>query len=236
MKKIYFTSDIHIDSNSPKIKEKFLKFLSNNANNMSELYILGDLFEYWIDDKKNIQDHDDVITCLKNLSKKINIYFQHGNRDFLIGNFFSQYTNIKILGNQHIIHNKNNKILIMHGDLLCTDDISYQRFRKIIRNKVIVTLIKILPYSIKTYLANFLRKKSENIVSQKPDYIMDVNDKTVVKYAQDFNTKIIIHGHTHRLNTHKYMKHGLTRYVLGDWHNNPSYITCDENSVELKKI
>ncbi|GIR93060.1 MAG: hypothetical protein CM15mP93_12470 [Thiotrichaceae bacterium] len=68
---------------------------------------------------------------------------------------FSQYTNIKILGNQHIIDNKNNKILIMHGDLLCTDDISYQRFRKIIRNKVIVTLIKILPYSIKTYLANF---------------------------------------------------------------------------------
>ena len=89
-------------------KKGKVKFLSNNANNMSELYILGDLFEYWIDDKKNIQDHDDVITCLKNLSKKINIYFQHGNRDFLIGNFFSQHTNIKILGNQHIINNKNN--------------------------------------------------------------------------------------------------------------------------------
>ena len=95
MKKIYFTSDIHIDSNSPKIKEKFLKFLSNNANNMSELYILGDLFEYWIDDKKNIQEKVKELrvwytgaTRSKNTLHLLGTYHQY---HFPLGKYYNLY-------------------------------------------------------------------------------------------------------------------------------------------------
>ena len=239
MENIYFISDIHLDPNNLEVKNKFLDFISEKSHDMKELYILGDLFEFWIDDKYDIAQNNIIISKLNNLSKQgTKVFLIHGNRDFLIGKKFTKITNIKILPEIYILNLDNTKILITHGDLLCTDDIAYQKFRKFIRNKITLKIFNMLGNKIKTKIASYLRYKSKHITSQKPENIMDVNHMAVANFHRIFETNIIIHGHTHRKNIHitKTKGENHTRYVLGDWHNAPSYIVYKNNEIKLFDI
>ena len=236
MENIYFISDIHLDSKNSVVENKFLNFISDHGSNMKELYILGDLFEFWIDDHYDISQNKKIISKLKNLSEKgTKIFLTHGNRDFLIGKNFEKIANVKLLPENYVVNLKGMKILITHGDLLCTDDIAYQKFRKFIRNKIIISIFNLLSNNIKSKLALYLRNKSKKITSQKPDGIMDVNYETVLSFYKKFKINIIIHGHTHRKKIHKTNSDGnnYIRYVLGDWHNAPSYIVFKNNTVDL---
>ena len=239
MKNIYFISDIHLDPNNSDVTNKFLDFISEKSSDMKELYILGDLFEFWIDDKYDIEQNNIIITTLNGITKKgTKVYLTHGNRDFLIGKKFTKITNIEILPENFILYLDEKKILITHGDLLCTDDVDYQKFRKFIRNKLTLKIFNLLNNKVKTKIASFLRGKSKKLTSQKPDNIMDVNDDTVSYFYNKFDTNIIIHGHTHRKNIHVTKANGesFTRYVLGDWHNSPSYIVYKDSKIELLDI
>ena len=239
MNNIYFISDIHLDPNNLEVTNKFINFILEKSSDMKELYILGDLFESWIDDKYEISQNNMIISTLNNISKNgTKVYLTHGNRDFLIGKKFIKVTNIQILPENYILNLDNTKILITHGDLLCTDDIDYQKFRKFIRNKVTLKIFNLLGNNIKTKIASYLRGKSKKITSQKPDNIMDVSNETVLDFYEKFKTNIIIHGHTHRKNIHKTKNNGKSyiRYVLGDWHNDPSYIIYRNNKIELFDI
>ena len=236
MENIYFISDIHLDSKNSVVENKFLNFISDHGSSMKELYIIGDLFEFWIDDHYDISQNKKIISKLKNLSEKgTKIFLTHGNRDFLIGKNFEKITNVKLLPENYVVNLKGMKILITHGDLLCTDDIAYQKFRKFIRNKIIISIFNLLSNNIKSKLALYLRNKSKKITSQKPDGIMDVNYETVLSFYKKFKINIIIHGHTHRKKIHKTKGDGnnYIRYVLGDWHNAPSYIVFKNDRVEL---
>jgi len=236
MENIYFISDIHLDSKNSVVENKFLNFISDHGSSMKELYILGDLFEFWIDDHYDISQNKKIISKLKNLSEKgTKIFLTHGNRDFLIGKNFEKITNVKLLPENYVVNLQGMKILITHGDLLCTDDIAYQKFRKFIRNKIIISIFNLLSNNIKSKLALYLRNKSKKITSQKPDGIMDVNYETVLSFYKKFKINIIIHGHTHRKKIHKTKGDGnnYIRYVLGDWHNAPSYIVFKNDRVEL---
>ena len=239
MNNIYFISDIHLDSNNKEVTNKFINFILEKSSDMKELYILGDLFEFWIDDKYDINQNNIIISTLNNISKNgTKVFLTHGNRDFLIGKKFTKITNIKILPENYILNLGNTRVLITHGDLLCTDDIDYQKFRKFIRNKITLKIFNLLNNNIKTKVASYLRSKSRKITSQKPDNIMDVNYDTVLSFYKKFKTNIIIHGHTHRKNIHKTKNGGenYIRYVLGDWHNAPSYIVYKNNKIELFDI
>ena len=239
MNNIYFISDIHLDPKNSEVTTKFINFITKKSCDMKELYILGDLFEFWIDDKYDITQNNLIITTLKNIVKNgTKVFLTHGNRDFLIGNKFSETTNIKILPENYILNLGESKILITHGDLLCTDDIDYQKFRKFIRNKITLKIFNLLSNNLKTKVASYLRGKSEKITSQKPENIMDVNQETVLSFFKKFKTNVIIHGHTHRKNIHetRLNDQDYTRYVLGDWHNAPSYIIFKNNKIELFDI
>lgn len=236
MNNIYFISDIHLDTKNSEVTNKFIDFITINSSDMKELYILGDLFESWTDDKYDITKNKPIIEILKKISNNgTKIFLTHGNRDFLIGEYFTKITGVKILPENHIINLNDNKILITHGDLLCTDDIDYQKFRKFIRNKLTLCFFNSLNNSSKTKIASYLRNKSKKITSQKPEYIMDVNQKTVLKFFNKFKINIIVHGHTHRKKIHEVKNNGkkYIRYVLGDWHNSPSYIIYKNNKIEL---
>tara|TARA_Y100000590_G_scaffold465306_1_gene637237 strand:+ start:1618 stop:2337 length:720 start_codon:yes stop_codon:yes gene_type:complete len=239
MQNIFFISDVHLDYKNQNVINKFIDFLQSHSSDMKELYILGDLFEYWVDDKQGLEEYSDILNELKLIRENgTKIYFIHGNRDFLIGKIFPEFLGALILDDKYYLNIDGFEILITHGDLLCTDDLSYQRFRKFIRSRFSIFLINILSYNLKMLVANFLRKKSKKIVSQKPEYIMDVNLNTVKKYFELNDLDIIIHGHTHRINTHKVIVNNKTRYryVLGDWHNTPSYLVYRDNTFSLKKI
>jgi UDP-2,3-diacylglucosamine hydrolase len=239
MNNIYFISDIHLDSNNKEVTNKFINFILEKSSDMKELYILGDLFEFWIDDKYDISQNNIIVSTLNSLSKNgTKVFLMHGNRDFLIGKKFTEITNVKILPENYILNLEDTRVLITHGDLLCTDDIDYQKFRKFVRNKITLKIFNLLSNNIKKKIASYLRAKSKKITSQKSDNIMDVNFDTVLSFHRKFKTNIIIHGHTHRKNIHKTQDCGenYIRYVLGDWHNAPSYIIYKNNKIELLDI
>ena len=151
MKSIYFISDIHLDPNNSKVTKKFIEFMNNKSSDMKELYILGDLFEFWIDDKYDIIQNNLIISTLKKISENgTKIFLMHGNRDFLVGKKFTKITNIQILPENYILNLNETKILITHGDLLCTDDVDYQKFRRFIRNKLTLKIFNSLSNNICT--------------------------------------------------------------------------------------
>ena len=190
MNNIYFISDIHLDPSNSEVTDKFINFMLEKSSDMKELYILGDLFEFWIDDKYDIVQNNIIISTLNKISKNgTKVFLTHGNRDFLIGKKFTKITNIEILPENYILNLENTRVLITHGDLLCTDDIDYQKFRKFIRNRVTLKIFNLLSNKIKTKVASYLRGKSKKITSQKPDNIMDVNHDTVLSFYRKFKNK-----------------------------------------------
>jgi UDP-2,3-diacylglucosamine hydrolase len=235
VKKTYFIADLHLDNHRPHITQLFIDFLNEIRSEAETLYILGDLFEYWIGDDvldlplkicpNSIKLIQSVVIALKALSDNgVNLYLAHGNRDFLIGNHFIQSIGANLLDEHHMINLNGTPTLIMHGDTLCTDDIEYQKLRTILRNPQWQTNFLSQSIQKRTKEADNLRKISQQQNKTKQDALMDVNQNTVENIMREFNVTQLIHGHTHRPATHDFVLNGqaVKRIVLGDWYQNSS--------------
>ena len=210
-----FISDLHlIDDANNNI---FLNFLEHSSELTDNLFILGDLFDYWVGDDSGMYSKE--IRALKKLGEQKNIYFIHGNRDFLIGKNFFKENHIMILDDETRITLGHQQVLIMHGDTLCSDDIDYQSFRKEVRSKKWQENFLAKELDERISIAIGLREKSKKLNLNKPENIIDVNEKTVHSVIEkNFPVETLIHGHTHRQNNHRYK--AFTRFVLGDWKEN----------------
>ena len=228
-----FISDLHLCASRPAITEAFLNFLITEAKQAEKLFILGDLFEYWAgDDDLNHPDHQNIIQALKALSQNTAIYFIHGNRDFLIGDAFAEATGATILADPSELNLYGHRVLLSHGDALCTDDVEYQAFKKLVRSQDWQTKFMSQSLSQRKAQIEELRKKSEEEKSGKPYKIMDINAEALSKLLKAFNyPAIFIHGHTHRPNVHELHLEGkdCTRIVLGDWYDQGSCLRLDDN-------
>jgi UDP-2,3-diacylglucosamine hydrolase len=230
-----FISDLHLCASRPAITEAFLNFLKTDARKAEKLFILGDLFEYWAgDDDLNHPDHQNVIQALKTLSQDTAIYFIHGNRDFLIGKTFSQATGATILSDPSELNLYSHRVLLSHGDALCTDDVEYQAFKKLVRSADWQSNFLSQPLSQRKAQIEELRQKSEQEKSYKSSMIMDVNAQTLEALLRAFNyPALFIHGHTHRPNIHPLNLAGnhCTRIVLGDWYEQGSCLRLDQTGL-----
>ncbi|XOJ89995.1 UDP-2,3-diacylglucosamine diphosphatase [Methylophilaceae bacterium Uisw_097] len=232
-----FFSDIHLDDSSKKDIAYFVSFLNDYAKNYPNIFILGDLFDWWPGDDSN--QFNKVITLLKEISNESKIFFICGNRDYLIGKKFAEDTNITILPDHELIKLGKEKTIILHGDTLCTDDKKYQRFRKFSRSWVSKKVFLLLPKYLKNFIFNFARQKSNHDKSYKDQNIMDVNTLTVKKLFNEFNNPpIMIHGHTHRPKIHNYKFNGVKskRVVLNDWDESGSFLLWDKGKLKNIKI
>ena len=197
------------------------------------MFILGDLFDYWIGDDANT--FKVIKSSLKELSKEVKIYFIAGNRDFLIGDKFLSSSQISLLKDPTLISLGDTITLIMHGDTLCTDDIDYQKWRAQVRSKEWINNFLEKPLTERMKICEELRNQSESKKKNKSDSIMDVNDRAVEEILRKNNyPKYLIHGHTHRPNIHDYLLESrfLQRWVLGDWHMNGNYILWEDNKLK----
>ena len=233
---ITFISDLHISEAQSEIGEQFVDFLTNQASKYKALYILGDLFEYWLGDDDINPYLNKIKNALKDYTKTgIPTYFIHGNRDFLIGKRFSTETGIKILSDPTIIQIYNEDILISHGDQFCTDDISYQTTKKLTRDPKWQNMM--LNKSLKERKAFALeaRLKSKKHMKDLADDITDVNHTEIANTFKKFNLKTIIHGHTHRPAIHNLNIQNIDhqRIVLGDWYDQGSCLEWDESGPNL---
>jgi len=230
---INFISDLHLDKSRPHVNDYFIYYLKSLSSNVSDLYILGDLFEYWVGDDDPMYGLDDVCEAIIDVGKKISIWYMHGNRDFLVSKKICDNLKINLLQDPTIINNGNMKILLLHGDTLCTDDLDYQEFRVMVRSEKWQNEMLGKPLSERLMIAEALRKKSKEANMEKGEEIMDVNENEVLSVIEKYGPDIIIHGHTHRPNIHHH--NNVIRYVLGDWYNNFYVLTLDDNKFIINK-
>ena len=231
-KNYYLIADLHLSEARPDALKLFAHFLKEITSPDNILFILGDFFDYWVgDDAMNgFQRHAVNLLAYAHDGGLI-VYFMHGNRDFLIGKRFAQQAKLTLISDPFVLKLKHKSILLMHGDLLCTDDKSYQLFRKIARNSIIKSLYLALPLKIRQAIAQKIRLKSKQ--KNEKYKIIDVTEQGIQQYLTPH--RLLIHGHTHLFNAH-HKKH-YTRYVLGDWFINGSYIHIDsDENITLKKI
>lgn len=231
---ILFISDLHLSEKRPELVEGFINFCNNKAIKANSLYILGDLFDAYLGDDDKNSTLQIVISELKKLNtNNVKVFFMRGNRDFLVDQEFSQLSNCEIILDPKILDFYEKKILLMHGDLLCTDDKAYMEFRKHIQSKKIKNEILSKPLSDRVKLSNSLRAKSKSANAKKSDDIMDVNQFSVIRTMKSHNVKILIHGHTHRPMVHEINEINGSRYVLGDWDKNGWYLKLNKMGLEL---
>ena len=228
----YIIADLHLNESRPQTTYLFKTFLNKISQSGNALFILGDFFDYWVGDDVLTNMQQDIILSLANAHDKgLQVYFMHGNRDFLIGNTFAQKANVTLINDPYILELTHKEIVLMHGDLLCTDDTSYQIFRQFVRNSMVKKLYLSLPAKTRQNIARKIRLKSQQ--KNEKYKTIDVTLKGIKRYLAD--NKLLIHGHTHLFNTHH--EKTYTRYVLGDWFNSGSYIHVDKHeNIALLKL
>lgn len=228
-----FISDLHLSPEHPRLVRGFLDLLIHYQNKQTQLYILGDWFNAWIGDDYSAPWLDEIVEALKAFNQKGNrVYFQVGNRDFALNQVFLNKFNGVLLPDTYYLNISGQQYRLEHGDKLCTDDISYQRFRKIIRNPLLVAFLRRTPLSFRTKLVNGFRKKSHSDKQQKSYEIMDVNEQAVIGALE--NVDALIHGHTHRPAIHEIQQ--KQRIVLGDWREDHAKILEIAPSSHMKQI
>lgn len=219
-KPVYFISDLHLPTGPSKLRRVFRKFLEGPARQAQALYILGDLFEYWIGDDAGLQDYAEEVQALSALTASgIAVYFQHGNRDLLVGKTFAARTGVQLLPDPYRFDLEGEPVLLSHGDPFCTADVSYQRWRRFSRNPLVQGIYGALPLSLRRYIAGSIRSQSDSQKQTKPEDIMDVSNEAIHAAFQQHGVERMIHGHTHRPAEHRHHVHGrdCQRIVLADW-------------------
>ena len=155
-------SDLHLTPSMPLTAQRFFDFCEKEAPKVEAVFILGDLFEYWVGDDTSLQSpfQQEVQRALANLSAKIKMYYLHGNRDFLIGTDFLKKTGMTLLSDPSCIDIANTKYVVSHGDALCTADVGYQVFRSWVRKTWVQKLFLSLPVHWRRSIAHQMRSNS----------------------------------------------------------------------------
>lgn len=217
-----FISDLHLSATRPETTRRFLAFLATRARQAERLYILGDLFDAYIGDDDNSPPNREVKAALKTLtSSGTAVWFQHGNRDFLLGDRFCRETGVGLLGDYAVIELYGEQALLTHGDLLCTDDTLYQAARVRIRAEEWQRNALSKPLILRQLYARWYRLKSGWDKSKKTLDIMDANPDAVDYALRRHGVTLLIHGHTHRPALHETSIDGrpARRFVLAEWKN-----------------
>jgi UDP-2,3-diacylglucosamine hydrolase len=235
-----FVSDLHLAAESPEAVAQFRAFLAGPAREADGLYVLGDLFETWVGDDDDEPVRDAVCSDLKRLSEQVPCHVMRGNRDFLYGERFEARTGCTLLPDPMLLVAGELRALVTHGDILCTDDHSYQELRTVVRDASWQARFLSLPLSARRALAEAARRGSAAHTRSTMRSIMDVNEGAVAAAFEASGTRLMIHGHTHRpgVNHHR-LPDGTTgtRIVLGDWYDQGSCLRLDgDGTYELMEL
>ncbi|MBU3564405.1 UDP-2,3-diacylglucosamine diphosphatase [Polynucleobacter sp. Tro8-14-1] len=219
-------SDLHLTPSMPLTAQRFFDFCEKDAPKVEAVFILGDLFEYWVGDDASASSpfQQEVQRAIANLSTKVKTYYIHGNRDFLIGKSFIKKTGMTLLPDPSVVELASHKWVLAHGDALCTADLGYQVFRSWVRKPWVQKLFLTLPLNWRKGVAQHLRSNSHSQYqtqhrSAASQLKMDVTREACVAVMKDQSGDRLIHGHTHLPAHHKESMdtQAWQRWVLSDW-------------------
>ena len=231
-----FISDLHLDEECPNIGDQLLSLLEGEASNADALYILGDLFESWVGDDDPNEHYASIKIGLRALvDSGVPVYFMHGNRDFMIGEDFARETGVALLPDPTVLELHGTAVLLSHGDVMCTDDLEYQKVRTMTRDPEWQAMMLAKPLEERLAFAAHARKLSQARYESLKEEITDVNQREVVKALDEHGVDVLLHGHTHRPAVHdvELSDRIAKRIVLGDWYEHGSILRWDENGYSL---
>lgn len=238
---VYFISDLHLDADRPAVSAALKEFLTRIAHPGADsepaaaLYILGDLFEFWVGDDDDSELAAEVAELLRAFSAGgAGLHVMHGNRDFLLGEAFCESVGAELLPDPTLRTIDGTTLLLMHGDQLCTLDEDYQRFRALARSQAWQDEVLSRSLPERRALANQLRMASKDAGSRKAADITDVTPAEVEQVMREAECSTLIHGHTHRPAVHAQSQG--TRYVLGDWERYGWYLRLKDGDLSLNKF
>lgn len=235
-------SDLHLDDARPEATGWLHTLLRGPARSADALYILGDLFDFWIGDDVISQTARAAAAELEALAASgVPCHFQHGNRDFLVGRDYAERAGLRVLGEQVVLDLYGTPTLLLHGDTLCTDDVEYQAFRRQVRAPAFQAMFLAKSAEQRFELAQQARDASQRHTGKTAMAIMDVNDAAVRDAFLAHGVERMIHGHTHRPAVHRHPLGGERvgeRFVLADWYDSGSYLEVGPDgcrAVSLKR-
>jgi UDP-2,3-diacylglucosamine hydrolase len=235
-----FIADLHLDDARPEITALFEHFLgSDEARAATAFYILGDLVEAWIGDDDDAELPNRIATATRALGEGgVPVYFMAGNRDFLLGERFAERAGMTLLDDGTVHDIEGVPTLLMHGDVLCTDDVEYQAVRAQVRTEAWKQQILSMPLEARRAFAAKARSDSKARTGQNDETIMDVNQVAVEAALRHAGVHRLVHGHTHRPAIHPFALDGANaeRIVLGDWYEHGSVLAIDGDRLDLRGI
>ena len=236
-----FISDLHLAGERPATNELFFRFLREEAARAQALYVLGDLFEYWVGDDE-LTDAGaeplgrEVAAAFRKLADGgVQVALMHGNRDFLIAEKFCAQSGARLLADPSVLEINGGKLVVLHGDTLCTDDRDYQAWRRIARSESWQREFLAKPLAERHATTAGMRAKSKEVIAAKPADIMDVNQEAVRDAFRRHGVRRMVHGHTHRPARHELEVDGARceRWVLPDWYGRGGYLALDDVGPRL---
>jgi len=231
-----FISDLHLCAERPEKLALFKRLLQGPARDAESLYILGDLFEAWAGDDDSTPPHGEIISELTAYTQSGGrLFVMRGNRDYLMSKRFAERTGGQLLDDETLITLDGEKILLMHGDTLCTEDVKYQIFRRIVNNVFSRNFFLCFPYSLRTKVWHKIRGAAKRSVQKKSEYLSDVHQATVETKMKKHGVLCLIHGHTHRQAIHEFKLEGqdAKRIVMGDWYLDDSILVSNAKGLNL---
>lgn len=232
----YFASDLHLDPARPELTRRCLDFLDREVRGADALYLLGDLFEAWIGDDDPQAVARELAQSLARLSAGgTAVFLLCGNRDFLLGTAFARDCGAVLLSDPVLTTIHGRRVLLTHGDALCSDDRPYQRLRALVRDTTVQRSFLALDTERRRALAGEARAGSREHVAANEPYLMDASPRAIAAAFRTSDAELMIHGHTHRPAIHEHEVDGRTRVrvVLGDWHEHGTVLRWDSRGYEL---
>jgi len=235
-----FLSDQHLSPARPGALAAFHAFCAGPARSAAAVYMLGDLFDFWIgDDQMREPFVAAIVQSMRGITDAgVPLFVAHGNRDFLLGERFARATGARILPEYEVVDLHGVRTLLCHGDVLCTDDVEYQSYRTRMRDLDTQRRLLRLPYFLRRLIAQWMQRKSADSKSGKPEAIMDVTPAAVAEAFRVHGAQRMIHGHTHRpaRHAHDVDGHARERIVLADWYDGGSYLEVGADGAHVRPL
>jgi UDP-2,3-diacylglucosamine hydrolase len=233
-------ADLHLDNSRPQITALFEALLASaEVRQADALYILGDLVEAWLGDDDDAELPQRIAAATRAVHDAgVPVYFIAGNRDFLLGADYARRAGLQLLDDGTVRSLYGQPTVLMHGDVLCTDDVAYQAVRRQVRTPQWQAQVLAMPLAARRALAAQARADSLAHTGSTMEQLMDVNPQAVAEALREAGVRRLIHGHTHRPAIHALTLDGAPaqRIVLGDWYKQGSVLRIDPDGIALQGL
>ncbi len=233
--KAVFISDLHLTERPSKTSHDIARFLRNL--DAAYLFLLGDIFDFWFGNKHSrVPVYAEIISALKQCSDRgVKLFVLRGNRDFLAQDYLRRETGATTAGTALTFSIGRKRVLLTHGDAICTWDSRYAAWRRICSISIFAEIINALPLSLGRFAGRLARLGSTADVSFKPNCSLKFFETALTELYRD-GIDVVVAGHIHDVGKRTRTVNGeKTLFVLGGWETGGCHLEMENGEFHLKK-